>query len=386
MKFSMIFEAQLSNPTPEREHQLIHDCIEQCVVAEEVGFDGVWAVEHHALKRYCHMSAPEIFLTAVAARTKRIRIGHGVVCMPFGYNHPVRVAERAAMLDIISNGRLNLGAGRGGTLQERTLCQVDEELMYAQVEEGLKIQSNIWRKDSFEWESDLITIKPAPGMPPHEIVPRPVQLPHPPLFMACTNPETVKRAAEYGVGALIFGFGGLDSIREQKEMYDEAAKTTDGSRFVSTEVNHYMSALCPTVVMDDADEARRVGARGQRYFAESIGQWARPNQPLPNEDTGGEDNYAYMKDHVARILDQAKHDPVLAAQATLAVKSFNIDHAYGNAQDAIAYVEEMEKAGVDEVMCLIQMGTITQEQCLNTIRQWGEHVIPHFRAKKKVAA
>jgi alkanesulfonate monooxygenase SsuD/methylene tetrahydromethanopterin reductase-like flavin-dependent oxidoreductase (luciferase family) len=385
MKFSMIFEAQLANPTPEREHQLIHDCIEQAVYAEEMGFDGIWAVEHHALKRYCHMSAPEVFLTAVAARTKRLRIGHGVVCMPFGYNHPVRVAERAAMLDIISNGRLNLGAGRGGTLQERSLCQVDEQLMYAQVEEGLKIQANIWRKETFQWESDLIKVAPAPGMPPHEIVPRPVQLPHPPLFMACTNPETVIRAAEYGVGALIFGFGGLDSIREQKEMYDKAARETDGGKFVSTEINHYMSALCPTVVKDDRDAARNEGARGQRFFAEAIGQWARPNMPLPNENTEGEDNVAYMKGFVDKIIEQAKHDPVLAAQANIAVKSFNIDHAYGNADDAIAYVAEMEKAGVDEVMCLIQMGTLSQESCLETIRQWGTKVIPHFHAKKKAA-
>jgi alkanesulfonate monooxygenase SsuD/methylene tetrahydromethanopterin reductase-like flavin-dependent oxidoreductase (luciferase family) len=104
MKFSMIFEAQLADPTPEREAQLIHQCIEQAILAEEVGFDGVWAVEHHALKWYAHMSAPEIFLAAVAAKTSRIRIGHGVVCLPFNYNFPIRVAERAAMLDIISGG------------------------------------------------------------------------------------------------------------------------------------------------------------------------------------------------------------------------------------------------------------------------------------------
>jgi alkanesulfonate monooxygenase SsuD/methylene tetrahydromethanopterin reductase-like flavin-dependent oxidoreductase (luciferase family) len=144
MKFSMIFEAQLANPTPEREQRLIHDCIEQAVFGERMGFDRIWAVEHHSLKRYAHMSAPEIFLTAVASRTSRIRIGHGVVCMPFNYNYPTRVAERAAMLDIISNGRLDLGAGRGGTLQEMTLCNVDPERTYPEVEEALKIISHAW--------------------------------------------------------------------------------------------------------------------------------------------------------------------------------------------------------------------------------------------------
>ena len=115
MKFSMIFEAQLADPTPDNERQVIRDCVEQAVLAEEVGFDRIWAVEHHCLKWYAHMSAPEIFLSWVAAKTSRIRIGHGVVCMPFNYNHPIRVAERAAMLDVLSNGRLDLGAGRGAT-------------------------------------------------------------------------------------------------------------------------------------------------------------------------------------------------------------------------------------------------------------------------------
>jgi alkanesulfonate monooxygenase SsuD/methylene tetrahydromethanopterin reductase-like flavin-dependent oxidoreductase (luciferase family) len=101
----MGFEVQLADPTVEREHQLLLDSVEQAVFAEAMGFDRIWAPEHHSLKWYAHMSAP--------ARTSRV--GHGVVLMPFNYNHPVRVAERAAMLDALSGGRLDLGAGRGAT-------------------------------------------------------------------------------------------------------------------------------------------------------------------------------------------------------------------------------------------------------------------------------
>ena len=104
MQFSMIFEAQMADPSAANERQVIRDCVEQAVLAEEMGFDRVWSVEHHSLKWYAHMSAPEIFLTWIAAKTSRIRIGHGVVCMPFNYNHPIRVGERAAMLDILSGG------------------------------------------------------------------------------------------------------------------------------------------------------------------------------------------------------------------------------------------------------------------------------------------
>ena len=112
--------------------------------------------------------------------------------MPFGYNHPVRVAERAAMLDIISGGRLNLGAARGGTVQEMSLCGVDPDLTQVQVEEALRFIGHCWREESIQWHSELLTIQHPPERPPHTVVPRPVQHPHPPLFLACTNPDTVR--------------------------------------------------------------------------------------------------------------------------------------------------------------------------------------------------
>src|ERR1700676_2294853 len=135
----MIFEAQMADPSVAYEQQVLRDCVEQAVYAEAMDFDRVWAVEHHCLRWYAHMSAPEVFLTWVAARTERIRVGHGVVCMPFNYNHPIRAAERAAMLDVLSNGRLDLGAGRGATLQEMSAMGVDPKQTYAELEEALRI-------------------------------------------------------------------------------------------------------------------------------------------------------------------------------------------------------------------------------------------------------
>src|SRR5581483_9913973 len=234
MIFSILFEAQLAKPTRERERQLLHDCVEQAVFAEEIGFDRIWAVEHHGLKWYAHMSAPEIFLATVAARTSRIRIGHGVVCMPFNYNFPVRVAERAAMLDILSNGRVDLGAGRGGTIQEMSLCNVEMDRTEAEVEEALRIIASVWRNETFEWRGKLLTITAPEDNPPLNVVPRPVQEPHPPLYLACTRPTTVALAAEYGVGALAFGFAGPENIRTQRRIYDEARSSRTGDRLVST--------------------------------------------------------------------------------------------------------------------------------------------------------
>src|SRR4051812_32132851 len=212
MQFSVGFEVQLTHPTVEREHQALRESLEQAVFAEQMGFDRVWAPEHHSLKWYAHMSAPEVFLSFVAARTSRIRVGHGVVLMPFKYNHPVRVAERAAMLDALSGGRLDLGAGRGATMQEMTLCDVDPERTYLEVEESLRMISAMWLKDEFEWDGEL-------KIAPHPVLPRPVQTPHPPLYMACSKKATVQMAAEYGVGALVLGFAVVDEVAEYHDLY-----------------------------------------------------------------------------------------------------------------------------------------------------------------------
>ncbi|MCY0942830.1 LLM class flavin-dependent oxidoreductase [Streptomyces antarcticus] len=373
MKFSMIFEAQLVDPTPERERQVIHDCVEQAVFAEEMGFDRIWAVEHHSLTQYAHLTASEIFLAWVAARTRTIRIGHGVVTMPFGYQHPVRVAERAAMLDVLSGGRVDVGAGRGATRQEMSMFGVRPQDTRPQTEEALRIFAAAWREPEFEWHGSL-------DIGPGAILPRPVQEPHPPLFMACSQHESLGLAAELGIGALVMGFSGADDVRAMRTVYDEAIAARDGGRFVSTEVNDHFSALCPTIVLDDAERALRLGTRGQRFFAESIAHWYGGG-PAPTgyaEDAPAEEHVEALAKGREELVAKL-HEANIPARP-VDTGTFNADHAYGSAETAVAYVERLREIGVDEVMCLIQMGTVPQEACMETIRQWGEKVIPHFRA------
>jgi alkanesulfonate monooxygenase SsuD/methylene tetrahydromethanopterin reductase-like flavin-dependent oxidoreductase (luciferase family) len=369
VQFSMGFEVQLTNPTPERERQLIHDCVAQAVLGEQMGFDRVWAPEHHSLKWYAHMSAPEIFLTWIAAKTSRIRVGHGVVLMPFNYNHPVRTAERAAMLDLLSGGRLDLGAGRGATLQEMTLCGVEPERTYLEVEESLRMISNMWRDDEFSWDGEL-------KIAPHPILPRPVQLPHPPLFLACTKSETIKLAAEYGVGALVLGFAGLGEIEEYHEIYRTACKERTGTRLVSTEINESFTALLPSIVLDDGDEAFRIGARGQRFFAESLAHWYGGG-PTPDETDGSGDPLADVERAKEQLVVRLHEANIPVTPNSLS--TFNVNHAYGTAEHALTFAKSLEEIGVDDVMLMIQMGTVPQDVCMETIRQWGENIIPDFR-------
>jgi alkanesulfonate monooxygenase SsuD/methylene tetrahydromethanopterin reductase-like flavin-dependent oxidoreductase (luciferase family) len=380
MIFSMIFEAQLAEPTPEREQRVMFECVEQAILGEQVGFDRIWAVEHHALGMYAHMSAPEIFLSYVAAKTSTIRIGHGVVCVPFAYNHPVRVAEKAAMLDILSGGRVDLGVGRGATPREVSIFGLTPDETQAQLEETLKMLPGIWTQEDFSYASDLITV------PPTNIIPKPVQQPHPPLFMACSKEATLEHAGRAGIGALALGFAGPDNIAEKNATYRAAVAKRQDSDVIGHVVNDHFSALCPAIVLDDAELARRIGFRGQRFFSESLNQWSRGTPP-PDPSHYGDDLLAIDKrredlelkfgSELVKIKDPlARRDAEHKAGLHLAQH----DQAYGSVEDCAAYVQRLIDAGADEVMFLIQMGTVPQDVCLETIENIGTKVLPRFRS------
>lgn len=382
MIFSMIFEAQLLDATPEGERRVLHECLEQALLAEELGFDRVWAVEHHALVQYAHMSAPEIFLSFVAARTSRIRIGHGVVCVPFRYNHPVRVAERTATLDILSGGRVDVGVGRGATPRETGTFGIDAEDTQPQLEDSLRMLPGIWTNKEFSYKSELIEL------PTREIVPKPLQSPHPPLFMACTKEATLNLAGSLGVGALALGFAGPDDIAEKNKVYRAAVARRDPDDVVGAFPVDHFSALCPAIVLDDDVLARQIGFRGQRFFRESLNQWAR-DAPAPDPADYEGDNEADTR-RKSRDLELQfgsevvkMDDPTLVrdAEQKAGLHLVRTDQAYGNVEHCIHQVQRLIDAGADEIMFLIQMGTVPQEICLETIRNIGNRVIPHFRER-----
>src|SRR5208282_2773263 len=173
----------------EREYQVFHDVMNQVVRAEEVGFSHFWTVEHHFQVGFAHCSAPEVLYGAISQRTSKIRIGHAVVLLPFPYNHPIRIAERVATLDILSNGRVELG-GFGIPYKETR----------GRWEEALDIITTIWKsKDgTFSYKGKYFDI------PERTVVPMPIQKPHPPMWVACTSEDTHALAGKLGLGLLSF--------------------------------------------------------------------------------------------------------------------------------------------------------------------------------------
>jgi alkanesulfonate monooxygenase SsuD/methylene tetrahydromethanopterin reductase-like flavin-dependent oxidoreductase (luciferase family) len=361
----------------------MHDGVEQAVLAEEMGFDRIWAVEHHCLHQYAHMSAPEIFLTYVAARTSRIRIAHGVICLPFKYNHPIRVAERTAMLDILSNGRLDVGFGKGSTDEELDAFGVDKERAYDEVLTSLSIIPKMWQDETFAYESELLAI------PPRRILPKPMQDPHPPMFLACTRAEMFEYAGAHGLGALALGFAGPDDVATKNDLYRKAIANRTDEDVVGAFPNDKLVALCPAIVLEDRDEAQRIGFRGQRFFVEAIAQWK--GGPPPNPDTYDLDNEAAllaMQEATLRAKFGSEDIKSISIDEirSSGLQRYNINQAYGNPDDAVAYIERLIEAGADEIMFIMQMGTISQETILESIRQIGRHVIPHFAATRAAVA
>mgnify|MGYP003339912430 CR=1 FL=1 len=195
MKFGGFYEHQLPRPwTRDSEHKLFQNALDQAELADRVGYDYIWATEHHFLEEYAHSSAPEVFLAACSQRTKNARIGHGIVHGPPNINHPARVAERIATLDLVSNGRCDYGFGAGATETELGGFRVPQEEKKQMMLEGARQTIEMMVQEPYAgYEGKYFS------MPSRNVLPKPVQQPHPPLWMACSNRTSIQQAATLGV-------------------------------------------------------------------------------------------------------------------------------------------------------------------------------------------
>jgi alkanesulfonate monooxygenase SsuD/methylene tetrahydromethanopterin reductase-like flavin-dependent oxidoreductase (luciferase family) len=223
VRFGLFYEHQLPRPWDEdAESRLLFDALEQVELADRLGFHSVWEVEHHFLEEYSHSSAPEVFLAAASQRARRIRLGHGIVQIPPGYNHPVRVAERVATLDLVSGGRVEFGTGESSSQMELGGFGVDRDHKQEQWEEMLDVIARMFVEEPFAGHDGRWA-----RIPPRNVVPKPKQRPHPPLWVACTRRESIVVAARKGLGALSFSFAEPEDAREWVEAYYRAIASDD---------------------------------------------------------------------------------------------------------------------------------------------------------------
>ena len=355
MKFSLLIEIQIDNPTPESERRAFRECIAQAVLADELGYHEIWAVEHHGLWEYSHCSAPETLLSHIAALTKRIRLGHAVTLTPFRYNHPIRIAERIATLDILSEGRVDWGSGKSSSLVEQGAFEIDRAELDGQWREALQMIPRMWRSDLFEWDGKYFHI------PPTAIIPKPVQQPHPPMFVACSRPETVELAGSLGLGSLNFTAGNDDYLRRKVESYRKAIA---GSRGIAGSVNNRFCCTPTTLVLDSDKEACAWGFRGARFFQESLS------------------TYFFSRERITGPLEITR-EPLCEDELEKAMASRNgpnstLTSVIGDPQAAIESVRRFEAAGVDELILVMDLGTIPHEIVSRSLKTFASKVMPQF--------
>jgi len=373
MRFSLIYEAQTTDATRAGDRRVFEDMVEQSILAEEVGFDVIWAVEHTALTNYAHMSVPETFLAYLAGRTTRIGIGHGVVCLPPAMNHPVKVAERIALLDILSKGRVHFGVGKGGTQQEAGTFGYDLAELQPMIDEAMYLIPKMFVNNEIEHNGKYIQI---PRRPIH---PKPYQDPHPPMYLACTNTDTLKRAGGRGMGALVLGFGGPDEVAKKSAVYRSAWADRKPEEQVGYRPIQHLAALCPAIVLDDGAAARKIGIRGQRYFMESLAYWYSGGEPP--DHTKWQDDLTQSTTGETVIKSRWASEEITVDFSDSSMALMNPNHAYGTVKDCIGYVQRLIDAGADEILFICQMGTVPQWAQLETIRNIGNYVIPYFRSR-----
>lgn len=364
MKFGLIYEIALPMSEEARgrtESEVYWETIEQVVRAEELGFEYAWFPEHHFLEDLSRCSVPEVFLGALAQHTKTIRLGHGVVLMPTPFNHPFKVAEKIAVLDILSRGRVEFGTGRSITMEELGGFGVPPGDARDMMQEAIDVVPQIWRQREFPGYKGRFV-----DLPPRVVVPKPVQKPHPPMWMACTSPTSFELAGRKGLGCLSFTTNVPRSLAPNLETYRKAIRQAEPpGDFVNEQVAGFTLTYCE----EDREAAlRRAGEQAiahmkriTRYF----GQIA--------EQPGYDEYGAQLRERMDMIIEE--FDPLEKARELVDAAGLCI----GDPDTIVRCVEEYRDIGFDQFMCMVQFSDITHAESLRTIEMLGREVIPRFR-------
>ncbi|MBV9045856.1 MAG: LLM class flavin-dependent oxidoreductase [Alphaproteobacteria bacterium] len=362
MRFGIFYEHQLPKPWNEGdEAKLFQDALEQVVLADRLGYDYAWEVEHHFLEEYSHSSAPEVFLAACAALTRNIRLGHGIRQVIPNYNHPARTAEGLGTLDIVSRGRLDFGIGEGATRLELGGFGIP-----AKEKRALALEAG-------EQIANMMVMSPYPGyqgkgfsFPCRNIVPKPAQKPHPPMWMACTNRDTIKVAAANGIGALAFSFVNPEEARNWADIYYGIIKSEECVP-LGHAVNANIAMVSNFSVHKDRAEAIRRGQEGFEFFGYAVNALVA-HDVLPGRSRLFED---FQK-------SRARQDDEIIAAVKGAARNAN---GIGTPDDIREHIRGFQAAGVDQVIFLQQAGRNKHEHICEALELFAAEVMPEFKAE-----
>jgi len=357
MEFGLFVQAHVPRHEMEAdpvnaEHDRLMRELELSVACDRAGWKYVWSVEHHFLEEYSHISASEIFLPYVAARTSRIHVGSAIYNITPPVNHPARMAERVAMLDHLSEGRFEFGTGRGSSSTEfKGFGIPDGDTTRAMYDESLREILRMWRETRYRYDGTYFS------MPERNVLPKPYSQPHPPLWVACGSPSTFEKAARLGVLALCFSMGSPKDFEPLVRLYKDNIKYAEP---VGAYVNDNVACVSQVVCLEDRQRARQIAL-----------------------DMGS----GYHTSLVFRYLDTfprpagVPHWPALIPDPTPAQLEERIasgQRIVGDPDDCARAVQQYADVGCDQIIFGVLASTQPQAVALETVALFGREVQPRF--------
>jgi alkanesulfonate monooxygenase SsuD/methylene tetrahydromethanopterin reductase-like flavin-dependent oxidoreductase (luciferase family) len=352
MKFGVFYEMQLPRPwTRTSEYELFQNALIQIELADRLGYDYAWEVEHHFTEEYSHSSAPCVFLGAASQRTKQIRLGHGVVQLPT--NHIARVAERVSTLDLLSNGRVELGTGEGSATTEIHPFNIRFRDKREIWEESIQALIPMFRDEGTEFHGKYI------DFPLRNVIPKPRQTPHPPLWLACSSMATIEMAARRGMGALGFQFVSPEAATAWVNCYyNNIVHNLD--RLADYQVNPNIAMVCGFMCAE-TDELAYEKAAGWTFFIFALQYYSKNGYAEPGKLNMWD---KYLEWRETPKAKEALHTGLIGSPDTIRRK-----------------LREYEKSNVDQVILLNQSGKNTHEDICASLELFAREVMPEFHAR-----
>ena len=388
MQFGLLYECQRPFQGTEIDwNALYKETLEQCELADQVGFDNLWFVEHHFLTGFSGSPSQDAIFGALSRITKQIRIGYGVCILP--YHHPVRVAERVALLDQLTDGRIEVGTGRSNAY-EQTGLGIDPRETRNLWNESISMLPKIWTSEEYEYEGENWSV------PKRRVLPKPFQQPHPRMYLACTSEDSFRLAAQKGIGVLSSASYAVEVLKEKVQIYRDALKDCEPvGEFITEFWGNNVHGFCD----DDDDYAKELAAESMKtffgpdkpYIAGRIGAyeelleaWGGVPEHLSADFSRwlrqSDEEHQQLAQDVGLSLD-AGPGAARAAIAQLDGKTLSDRGVIiaGNPESCIKTCQMYEDIGVDQVMLIMQTETIPHEKVMASIEKFGKEFIPAFR-------
>jgi len=351
MNFGVFYELQLPRPwTETSEAQLFSDALDQFELADRLGYDHAWVVEHHFLEEYSHSSAPEVFLGAASQRTKRIRLGHGVIQLTT--NQPQRVAEKVSTLDILSKGRVEMGFGEAAGPAELHPFGVRVRDKRDRWEEAVRAIMPMFSKDNWEFHGQYY------DFPARNVIPKSVQKPHPPVWVACSNIQTIASAGEWGMGALGFSFVSPDAARAWVHRYYNNFLHRP-NRLGDYQANPNIAIVNGFMCAPTDKEAEDLAA-GWTFFNFALGYYGRKGVDAPGKSDLWGEYQAWRQTDKAQT---ALRNGLIGSPDTIRKR-----------------LRMFADAHVDQIILLNQAGKTSHAAICDSLDLFAREVMPEFHA------